>query len=703
MSRLSDLLRQVGAVDEALAKDLQREVDALADRRAFGLNFERHVPEAVELPGRKVRKGDKVHILPERGKNPTVENERLWRVTAIERDASGAIAELEDARGENPERRDVAVAAVEDLVVVAEFRDPIYPGLVSTGKVERGGDKPYHVVINAENFHALQTLLFTHRHGIDLIYLDPPYNTGNEWTYNDKYVAGNDLYRHSKWLAFMERRLKIAAELLSSAGVLCVSIGSDEVHHLKLLVEQSLPQLVTQVITVQVTAGGKATSGINTLNEYLICATPEDFLPRATSFTGGVSRTPWEGLVLATFDRTQRPNQAYPIFIEERTSRIHSVGSSLAAQAKSGAYKGTARGFRFETEAPPGTVAVWPITAKGEECVWRLAPDRLLGDWEKGYIKVSPNRRRGERNLYSVQYLPAGVITKVESGEIETLGTEENLPTLRLGENRTAGAAIPSIWTERSHRTQVGNDHLKLLLGDKRFPYPKPVDLIADIIRGFAQSGQSSTVLDFFGGSGTTLEAVMKVNAEDGGCRQTVFVTNNEVSAEEAARLRKLGLRRGETDWEDMGVFEHVARTRIVTAATGFRPNGSKYSDGFDENIEFFALTYESPLRMASSREFLKVAPLLWMRAGSRGRRIEDLSFGWDVSETYGVLADLDETQAFIEALAVNDTAKVAFIVTDEDRLFEAVVSELPEDVEPVRLYEAYLRNFEIETDRSAL
>jgi adenine-specific DNA-methyltransferase len=126
-------------------------------------------------------------------------------------------------------------------------------------------------------------------------------------------------------------------------------------------------------------------------------------------------------------------------------------------------------------------------------------------------------------------------------------------------------------------------------------------------------------------------------------------------------------------------------------------------AEGFEENVEFFTLTYEAPLRVQSNREFAKIAPLLWMRAGSFGRRIEDISSGWDVAEAYGVLADLDQAAAFLRAFREWADPKTAFVVTDEDRLFEAVVRELPHNVEPVRLYEAYLRNFEIETGRSSL
>ena len=120
--------------------------------------------------------------------------------------------------------------AVEEVVVVAEFRDTIYPGLVETGRVEQGGDSPYHVVINAENYHALELLTYTHRHSVDAIYIDPPYNSGaRDWKYNNDYVAEVDDYRHSKWLAMMERRLKVARVLLNPAdSVLIVTIDEKE-------------------------------------------------------------------------------------------------------------------------------------------------------------------------------------------------------------------------------------------------------------------------------------------------------------------------------------------------------------------------------------------------------------------------------------------------------------------------------------------
>ena len=145
-------------------------------------------------------------------------------------------------------------------------------------------------------------------------------------------------------------------------------------------------------------------------------------------------------------------------------------------------------------------------------------------------------------------------------------------------------------------------------------------------------------------------------------------------------------------------VVQRIERLPGVTAA---QPDVFPMADGFKENVEFFTLAYEAPMRVQSNREFERIAPFLWLRAGSRGRRIESLDSGWDVAEAYGVLADLDQTDSFIEAMCAAEDAKVAFIVTDEDRLFEAVVRDLPEGVEPVRMYEAYLRNFEIDAMRS--
>lgn len=719
MSRLSDLLRQVGAVDEALAKDLQREVDALADRRAFGLNFERHVPEAVELPGRKVRKGDKVHILPERGKNPTAENERVWRVTAIQRHVSGAIADLEDAKGDDPERRDATVAAVEDLVVVAEFRDPIYPGLVSTGKVERGGDKPFHTVINAENFHALQTLLFTHRGKVDCIYIDPPYNTGaKDWKYNNDYVEGDDLYRHSKWLAFMERRLRLARALLNAEdSILIVTIDEKEVHRLALLLEQVFPEATTQMVTSVIAPSGQPRANqMSRVEEYLFVAYfgaarvgLERIAPSSDTTTpANESAVTWENLVRrgTSARRVDRENQFYPFYIDPQSARIIDIGDPLLPTSVS----------RETLQAPLGLEIVWPIRSDGSEGRWRISSDaarRLLLD---GYIRLG--RRNPRTGRWAMNYVLRSDIARIETGEIRVAGRDDagSAILVRNAATSAAGVVPKTVWSKDSHNAgNYGSAFVRQIIPGRAFPFPKSLYAVEDALRLFVGSKPEATVVDFFAGSGTTTHAVMRLNRQDGGRRVSISVTNNEVSAEEQTRLRRQGLRPGDPDWEKWGICDYITKPRVEAVATGVGPDGQPLkgdykftdefplSDGFEQNIEFFTLTYESPLRVSSNREFAKIAPLLWLRAGSRGRRIDDVSSGWDMTEAYGVLADLNRTEDFLRAVASNETVSLVYIVTDEDRLFEAVVRELPEHVEPVRLYEAYLRNFEIETDRSAL
>ena len=176
MSRLTDLIAQAKAKDRQMGADLEREFKALSSRLPFGLNFERHRPEAVELPQRSIRKGDKVRVLPERG-STTKGDPRLWVVRKIVKEGGNKLAELERLDAE-PGAADAQKVVLDDIVVVAEFRDTIYPGLVSTGKVTRGGDKPCHTVINGENYHVLKALTWTHRGKVDVIYIDPPYNTG---------------------------------------------------------------------------------------------------------------------------------------------------------------------------------------------------------------------------------------------------------------------------------------------------------------------------------------------------------------------------------------------------------------------------------------------------------------------------------------------------------------------------------------------
>ena len=382
-------------------------------------------------------------------------------------------------------------------------------------------------LIEGDNLASLKLLEKTHKGKIDLIYIDPPYNTGNkDFIYDDVFVDKSDSFIHSKWLSFMSARLKIARKLLAPQGALIISIGYQEVHNLNLLCQDIFFDRQNVVVTVQ-TSGGKPNGGFNYTQEYLMFVVPTDFSPNAMSFTGGIERSPFEGLTLSTFDNTTRPNQTYPIFIEKNTMRIVGVGKSLAERIADGSYLGEAKDFVFDfNEAPEGTVALWPISSKGADCVWRLISTRLLHDWKLGYIKVSKNKSKACPNEYSLQYLPDGVIRKIESGDLEVIGRENDLPTLKLGKNETVGSDIPTIWTEKDFFTTKGSSYVRNIFGDKRFPYPKPLEFIVELLR--ASTSDNSLIVDFFAGSGTTGEATMLLNKETRGNRRFILCTNNE-------------------------------------------------------------------------------------------------------------------------------------------------------------------------------
>ena len=224
-SELDVLLERVE--DPALREDLRTQTDRLKQRRSFGLVFEQHIPERVRLPQHPIRVGSRWSAATMTTAQPTKSSPSMTASPPLEliRDADGAYV----ARGEHPvgERERVPL---DSLVVITDFGEPVLPGFRYLGAVERGGDKPYHVVINGENHHALEALRFTHAGKVDCIYIDPPYNSGaRDWKYNNDYVDETDAYRHSKWLAFMERRLKLAKELLNpDDSVLIVTIDENE-------------------------------------------------------------------------------------------------------------------------------------------------------------------------------------------------------------------------------------------------------------------------------------------------------------------------------------------------------------------------------------------------------------------------------------------------------------------------------------------
>lgn len=174
------------------------------------------------------------------------------------------------------------------------------------------------------------------------------------------------------------------------------------------------------------------------------------------------------------------------------------------------------------------------------------------------------------------------------------------------------------------------------------------------------------------------------------------------MAPEEQIGLRRRGLRPGDEDWERLGICDFITKPRIAAAITGLQPNGEAVSgeyrfndefamrDGLEENAEFFTLTYETPVTVAHSVAFERVAPLLWLRAGAVGERINVLpASGWTIATAYGLINDLDRASNFCAAVTASPLVRLTYIVTNDDRRFQAVARRLPKRVEPVRLYES--------------
>lgn len=705
MSRLTDLIAQAKAKDPQLGADLDQEFKQLSSRLPFGLNFERHRPEAVELPQRPVRKGDKVRVLPPRGSTKKGDP-RLWQVKAIHKAETGKVADLDLLNSVVALPQTVAL---EDLVVVAEFRDTIYPGLVSTGKVQRGGNKPHHTVINGENYHVLKALTYTHRGKVDAIYIDPPYNSGaRDWKYNNDYVEADDLYRHSKWLAMIERRLRVAKELLNPLdSVLIVSIDEKEYLRLGLLLEQTFENAKIQMISSVISPSGAARNlEFTRVNEFIYFVmigkatpikTPDDMLFTDTR-TEKENRSPiWNQLrrLGAGPAREDSPSKFYPVLVNPETGAVVGSGAALAPGQSRTSYV-----------PPPGLVATWPTMTNGADGRWELKRASFDARLAEGHIRTSGQGKNGE---WSIQYLRNAQIERLASGELTVLGrSPQGWLEIDYAADRQRALYAKTVWNKSSHDSRTyGSWILRSLIPDRKFPFPKSLYAVEDSLRFFVANKPHAVVLDFFSGSGTTAHALMRLNHQDGGTRQCISVTNNEVGADEQENLRKQFLRAGDADWERWGICDYITKPRVQAAITGKTPEGDPIkgdykftdefpmADGFEESAEFFTLTYEAPVSISHNRAFERIAPLLWTRAGSRGPRIDKLpEAGWAVVDAYGLLVEPDAATPFIKTIQQTPGLRIAYIVTDDDRRFQALARRLPDGVEPVRLYESYLTNF---------
>ena len=325
MAILDELVTQIENPD--LRKRIAAEVEKLAKQKKFGLVFEEHLPECTPLWDIPVKKGAKVAL-----KAGKVND--FYTVLKIENGVAACL---------NKDKSAVEEYAVDELVSIAEFGEPIYPCLKPVDTVCNAPDSDlWHTLIEADNYHALQLLEYLYAGKVDCIYIDPPYNSrAKDWKYNNDYVDKEDQYRHSKWLSMMQKRLRLAKKLLNPKdSVLIVTIDEKEYLHLGCLLEEMFSSVNIQMISSVINVKGTARDNeFARLNEYLFivrigdCGVsalelPEEWLGNIKS--SGKDKVRFAGLMRTGTGsgRNDSPGCFYPIIVSKKGNFIR-VGEAI--------------------------------------------------------------------------------------------------------------------------------------------------------------------------------------------------------------------------------------------------------------------------------------------------------------------------------------------------------------------------------------
>lgn len=377
---------------------------------------------------------------------------------------------------------------------------------------------PRHLIVIGDNAAVLPTLTAEMAGSVDVVYIDPPYDhsTGNRrgsqrlFAYADR--------RSGQWSDYIRDRLAMAFPLLAPAAPVAVSIGYRRVHELARIITELLPTYDLVTVTVDQGRAPADAVGVQRSAEYILIAVPPGVRLGAPGFTEGEVRNGWGAMTLATHIPSDYPNQHYPVFVDPATSRILGAGPS-DRQLADGATPVT---------CPDGAVTIWPFTTAGKEVIWRVARETFTVLHEAGMVRADPPRQLGNPQPFVVKYVPTGTRKRIDAGEVATHGLDDR-GALRMDRVPPHGAAIPSVWRGDQYTSRAGTARLDELLGHgHRFGYPKAPALIRDVITACTGGKRDAVILDFFAGSGTTLDAVHELNAADGGHRRAVLVQQVE-------------------------------------------------------------------------------------------------------------------------------------------------------------------------------
>lgn len=431
---------------------------------------------------------------------------------------------------------------------------------------------PWNFIIEGDNLQALYLLEKTHRGKVDCIYIDPPYNTGaKDWKYNNNYVDGNDVYRHSKWLSMMKNRLMLAKQLLNPEdSVLIVTIDEKEYLRLGCLLEELFPTAKIQMVSSVINSKGVARDEFFRVNEYLFIvrlgSCSASVLPLPDEWLGNIQTSTtkqvrWGSLMRSGSGatRSDSPGCFYPIFVSADKKHFCGAGEVVPMGVD-----------RNTVKVPEGQIAIFPVHSDGTEGRWQYSRDKFLEIQKNGYVRISTQTRSG----VTLRYISEGWQKRVENGQIKVIGKAED-GSLIFNDDDYVQEYIPSNqwWIPSHNATEFGSKLLQKIIG-KRFSFPKSLYAVHDVMRFFLNNKPDATIIDFFAGSGTTQHAVNLLNAEDGGHRRCIMVTNNEISAEEEKRLTKAGYHKGDPEWEALGIAKYVTYPRTVCSIEGHDING---------------------------------------------------------------------------------------------------------------------------------
>lgn len=345
----------------------------------------------------------------------------------------------------------------------------------------------HNVLIEGDNYHSLSLLSYTHKKKLDLIYIDPPYNTGaRDWKYNNDYVDAEDPWRHSKWISMMHKRLLLARDLLNEEGVLICAIDDYELNTLGLLIDKIFGSYERDLIIVEHHPQGAGSNTVSRTHEYAYVVTP-----KGLGIVGRAENSGEEGRWSLKRSgqgennwRKGRPNQFFAILVDEKERKVVGVEPSITRDAKNYPTEKTKEGY----------TRIYPLDRQGGERVWR--------------------------------YNPAGMTALIKSGAIEYT----DAGSLIVKKKGVAASPIFSVWKgPRYNAGTHGTGLLTKIFGHlDSFPYPKSLYTVMDMVEMIVKHREDAIVLDFFAGSGTTGHAVLELNKQDQGNRRFILCTNNE-------------------------------------------------------------------------------------------------------------------------------------------------------------------------------